>query len=143
MSEVVIDSGVAVKWYVLEPHSAEARRVLAEYRAGRLSLLAPEFIYAEFGNILWKKQAFQGFSSADAQDIVDEFRTQVALPLTSTADLLDDAYRIAVAHKRTVYDSLYLALSVRAGCRFVTADEKLANAVGAHFANVIWLAHWP
>jgi predicted nucleic acid-binding protein len=143
VNELVIDSGVAVKWFAPEPHSAEARRILTEYRAGHWSVLVPEFIYAEFGNIMWKKQAFQSFDPADARRIVDEFRTQYVLTPTSTADLLDDAYRIAVAHKRTVYDSLYIALSVRAGCQFVTADEKLVNAVGAHFANVIWLANWP
>jgi predicted nucleic acid-binding protein len=143
MTPLVLDSGVAVKWFVAEPHAAEAGRVFDEYLAGNLTLLAPDFIYAEFGNILWKKQAFQGYNPADAQRIVDEFRTQITLTLASTADLLDDAYRIAVAHKRTVYDSLYLALGVRAGCRSVTADEKLVNAVGAHFANVVWLAKRP
>jgi predicted nucleic acid-binding protein len=143
MSELVLDSGVAVKWFVLEPHSAEARRILAEYRTGNWSFLAPDFIYAEFGNILWKKQAFQGFNPTDAENIVGEFRTQIVFTLTSTAELLEDAYRLAVAHKRTVYDALYLALSLRAGCQFVTADEKLVNAIGPHFPNVVLLANWP
>lgn len=143
MTPLVLDSGVAVKWFVAEPYAAEAGRVFDEYLAGNLALLAPDFIYAKFGNVMWKKQAFQGFNPADAQRVVGEFRTRIALTLTSAADLLDDAYRIAVARKRTVYDSLYIALSVRAGCRFVTADEKLANAVGATFSNVVWLANWP
>jgi len=143
MDDLVIDSGVAVKWYVLEQYSAEARRIFAEYRNGKLTLLEPDFIYAEFGNIMWKKQAFQGFDPLDAANIVDEFRTSVTLTLTSTKELLDDAYRLAVTHKRTVYDMLYLALSLRAGCQFVTADEKLVNAVGAAFPNIVWLANWP
>jgi predicted nucleic acid-binding protein len=92
---------------------------------------------------MWKKQTFQGFDPADAEDIGGEFRTQIAFTLTSTAALLEDAYRLAVAHKRTVYDSLYLALSLRAGCQFVTADEKLVNALGASFPQVVWLANWP
>jgi len=143
MEDLVIDSGVAVKWYVLEQNSAEARRIFSEYRNGNLTLLAPDFIYAEFGNIMWKKQAFQNFDPLDAANIVDEFRVYVTLTLTSTKELLDDAYRLAVAHKRTVYDMLYLALSLRAGCQFVTADEKLVNAIGSAFPNVIWLANWP
>lgn len=143
MDDLVIDSGVAVKWYVLEQYTAEARRIFAEYRNGKLTLLEPDFIYAEFGNIIWKKQAFQGFDPIDAVNIVDEFRTSVSLTLTSTKDLLDEAYRLAAAHKRSVYDMLYLALSLRAGCQFVTADEKLVNAVGAAFPNIVWLANWP
>jgi predicted nucleic acid-binding protein len=143
MTNLVIDSGVAVKWFVDEPYSAEAMRIFDEYLAGNLFLLAPDFVYAEFGNIFWKKQALQGFNPADAARIVGDFRANITITLTSTFDLLNDAYRLAVAHKRTVYDSLYLALSLRAGCQFVTADERFVNAVGAQFSNVIRLADWP
>jgi len=141
--ELVVDSSVAVKWYVDEQHSTEARRILADYKAGSLILLAPDLIYAEFGNIMWKKRTFQGFNPNDAERIVKRFRAQSVFSLTSTADLVEDAYRLAVAHRRTVYDSLYLALSLRAGCQFVTADEKLVNAIGSAFPHVVWLANWP
>ncbi len=143
MTNLVIDSGVAVKWFVDEPYSAEAERIFDEYLAGRLFLIAPDFVYAEFGNIIWKKQTLQGFNPVDAVKIVGDFRTQVMITLTSDADLLDDAYRLAVAHKRTVYDMLYLALSLRENCQFVTADERMVNAIGAKFPNVIRLANWP
>ena len=143
MSVLVLDSGVIVKWFVAEPYSAEARRIFAEYRAGRLSLIAPDFIHAEFGNIVWKKQPHQGFNPMDAADIIFDFRTRIRITLTSDADLLDDAYRLAVTHKRTVYDMLYLALSLREGCQFVTADERLANAIGGQFPNIVRLADWP
>jgi len=106
-------------------------------------LLAPDFIYAEFGNIIWKKQTLQGFNPTDAAKVVADFRTQVTITLTSAADLLDDAYRLAVAYKRTVYDMLYLALSLRENCQFVTADDRLVNAIGSHFPNVVRLADWP
>jgi len=143
MTDLVIDSGVAVKWFVDEPYSAEAMRIFDEYLAGRLFLLAPDFIYAEFGNIIWKKQTLQGFNPTDAAKVVADFRTQVTITLTSAADLLDDAYRLAVAYKRTVYDMLYLALSLRENCQFVTADDRLVTAIGSHFPNVVRLADWP
>ncbi len=143
MTELIVDSSVAVKWFVDETHSTEARRILADYRTGALSFLAPDLVYAEFGNIMWKKQAFQGFDPNDAEFIVKEFRSQIAFTLVSTRDLLEEAYRLAVTHQRAVYDMLYLALSLRAGCQFVTADEKLVNAIGSVFPNVVWLANWP
>lgn len=141
MEEVVTDSGVAVKWFLEEPYQDEARNILQERRAGRLRLLAPDLIHAEFGNIVWKKHIFQGLSETDAETALMLFRA-VPLTITPAKDLLDEAYRLAVAHRRTVYDSLYLALSLRAGCRFVTADEKFATAVGSTFPNVVWLANW-
>ena len=62
--------------------------------------------------------------------------------LTPTADLLSEAFRLAIAHERTVYDALYLALSVREQCPYVTADEKLVNAIRTAFPNVVWVANW-
>lgn len=141
MANLVVDSSVAVKWFVVEPYSAEARKILDEYQAGSISFLAPDLINAEFGNIIWKKHTLQGLAAADAQRIIDEFRA-LQFTFTSTATLLDEAYRIAVKHRRTVYDSLYLALSQRENCQFVTADEKLVNAVGSPFPSLIWVANW-
>jgi predicted nucleic acid-binding protein len=142
MDSLVVDSSVAVKWFVVEPYSVEARRILDAYQNGLLSFLAPDLINAEVGNIIWKKQAFQGLDASDAKDVLGEFR-RMQFRFIPTAELLEDAYKIAVAHRRTVYDALYVALSVRENCRFVTADEKLANAVGAAFPGVVWLANWP
>jgi predicted nucleic acid-binding protein len=138
----VIDSSVAVKWFVAEPNSLEARRILVAYQNRDLSFLVPDLINAEVGNVIWKKHTLQGLDAADAQEILNQFR-RLQFTFTSTAELLDDAYKIAVAHRRTVYDALYVALSVREGCRFVTADERLANGVGAVYPDVVWLENWP
>jgi predicted nucleic acid-binding protein len=142
MENLVVDSSVVIKWFVVEPHSTEARRLLNDYQDGNLSLLAPDLLAAEIGNIVWKKQRFQGLCAADGQLIIDAFRT-LTLQFTPTAVLLDDAYRLAVAHQRTVYDALYVALSIREKCRLVTADQRLVHAVGASFPDVVWLGSSP
>jgi predicted nucleic acid-binding protein len=66
----------------------------------------------------------------------------LVIAFTPTADLLVDAYDLAITHRRTVYDSLYLSLSIREACRFVTADERLANAVSSAIPTVVWLGNW-
>jgi predicted nucleic acid-binding protein len=141
MDKIVVDSSVVIKWFMPEPYSMEARRILDAYQRDRFSLLVPDLLYAEVGNIVWKKHRFQDLAAADAQDIIDNFRMLTFL-ITPTADLLDAAYRIAVDHQRTVYDALYVALSVEEKCQFVTADEKLVNAVSSTYSNVIWVANW-
>ncbi len=142
MDKLVVDSSVAIKWFVVEPYSVESGRVLNEYQAGNFTLLAPDLLNAEFGNIVWKKQTYQGLTASDAQQIIAAFR-KLTFTFVSTADLLEDAYRLATKHQRTVYDSLYLALSLREQCRFVTADEKLVNAIQSTMPDVIWVANWP
>jgi predicted nucleic acid-binding protein len=141
MDKVVVDSSIVIKWFVVEPFSAESHRILNSYQTGALALLAPDLLYAEVGNIVWKKHKFQGLALADAQRINDEFRL-LSFSLTSTRDLLKEAYRLAVTYQRTVYDALYIALSVDKQCPFVTADEKLVNALHPALPNVIWIANW-
>ena len=142
MDKVVVYGSVAIKWFVVELHTAEALRVLDAYKAGALSLAAPEMIHAEVGNVVWKKNQFQGLATADAEKIIDLFRA-LKLELTPTAALLEDAFRLAVANQRSVYDAMYLALSVREGCPLVTADEKLVNAVGSRFPGLVLVRNWP
>lgn len=142
MANLVVDSSVAIKWFLPEPYSTEARRILDGYQTGAILFLAPDLINAEFGNIVWKKHLFQGLDATDAQTVIDEFR-KIALVHISTTVLLEEAFLLAVAHRRSVYDMLYLALSIRENCGFVTADERLVNAIGSSFPNMIWVAKWP
>lgn len=130
--KIVVDSSVVIKWFVVEPFSAESRKILDQYQAGMLALHAPDFINAEVGNIVWKKHRFQGLDLADAQQIIGAFH-QLSISLTPTNELLEEAFQLAVAHQRTVYDALYIAQSVREQCPYVTADEKLANATVQRF----------
>jgi predicted nucleic acid-binding protein len=99
-------------------------------------------VYAEVGNIVWKKHRFQGLAAEDAEEVLAAFRL-VPFVATSCAALLEEAYRLAVTHQRTVYDAMYLSLSLREHCRWVTADERIVNALGAIFPQIIWVANWP
>ena len=51
-ANVVVDSSVAIKWFLPEPNADAALRLLDGYRRGDLSFLAPDLIHAEVGNIL-------------------------------------------------------------------------------------------
>ena len=51
MNRCVIDASVAVKWFLPEIHTDAAEKWMARDAA----FLAPDLIYAEFGNVLWKR----------------------------------------------------------------------------------------
>lgn len=108
MPQVVVDSSVIIKWFVREALSDEARRVLDGYQSGALTLIAPDLLVAEIGNIVWKKVRLQGLARADAERVLDEFRS-LDIEFTPSINLLEDALKIALLHERTVYDSLYIA----------------------------------
>ena len=68
MVNMVVDSSVVIKWFVVELHSDEARKILDGYSTGEINFLAPDLMNAEVGNIIWKKDRLQNMSLEDAQD---------------------------------------------------------------------------
>ena len=124
MTDVVVDSSVALKWFVPEALSDEA----AAFLDASFTLLTPDLLFAEFGNILWKKITRGEIQPDEARDVVAALE-RVPLLVVSSSRLLAAALEIAVAYRRTVYDALYIALAVDRDCTFVTADERLARAL--------------
>lgn len=59
MPHLVVDSSVAVKWFVVEPYSTKALEILNQYREGTISFLAPDLINAEFGTSFGRSTSFK------------------------------------------------------------------------------------
>jgi predicted nucleic acid-binding protein len=123
VKSVVVDSSVALKWFVPEVLTGEAVSLLD---AG-VELLAPDLLYPEAGNILWKKVGRGEIEPRDARDILAAL-DRVPLSVVSSSLLVEAALEIALARRRTVYDALYVALAVARDSVFVTADDRLARA---------------
>src|ERR1035437_4578115 len=107
MTPLVIDASIAVKWFIPELHSINALRLLD---AG-CELLAPDLIFAEFGNVLWKKWMRKELESEVISPMLADL-SRMRLRIAPTAVLADQAADIAVTHRRSFYDSIYLALAV-------------------------------
>jgi predicted nucleic acid-binding protein len=135
MKKVVADASVVVKWFVPEIHSAAATRLLES----DIVVCAPDLIFPEFGNILWKKVRRGELTRDETDEILAAFS---ALPVEvhSSAALLAGACELALALDRTVYDSVYLALAIAQDCVLVTADAKFRAALaGSPVADHV---HW-
>lgn len=138
MSAVVIDASVAVKWFLPEPHAHAARRVL---HGGR-TLLAPDLIWAEVGNVLWKRCQRAELTLEVARQILRDFK-QFPFQTYAVKTLLDPAWDIATQCRISVYDGLYLALAIGRNCKLVTADRSFYDTVkkGPFAGSALWVAH--
>ena len=124
MSAVVVDASIAVKWFFPEPHAHEARQVLE----GRRTLLAPDLIWAEVANVLWKRLHRAEIASEVAEHILHDFK-RFPLQTYAARVLLEPAWTLAARCRISVYDGLYLALALSRKCELVTADRALVDAV--------------
>ena len=114
----VVDASVAAKWLAPEPDSPQAEALLTE------DLIVPDLLYAEVGNILWKKQLRGEMDGATAL-VGARWLLQVPLQVHSSASLLADALALALQLQHPAYACFYLALAQRMDAPLVTADRRL------------------
>ena len=127
MSTCVVDASVVAAALFPEPCTETAR---ALFISGEW-LLAPGLVHAELANVIWKRVGRSEISADEARALLGDF---LALPLvvTPTDALVETALELALRTERTVYDSLYVALALRAEAPLVTADRRLVNALRQH-----------
>lgn len=140
MIRCVVDASIAVKWFVPELHAISANRLLYE----NFELFAPDLIFPEFGNVLWKKWRRGEVTAASAYGIIKDFR-QMAMKCYNSQLFVGKAWRISERFGRSFYDSLYIALAKAQACPLVTADRKLYNALknGSLKKHVLWVEDIP
>ena len=140
MSEFVIDTSVAVKWFFPEVHDVDALRLLR----GRHDLLVPDIFFAEFGNALWKRVRRHEATPTVAARALEELGRRLFQVHPSQA-LVPLALDLAMRFDRSVYDSMYLAVAVLRHRPLVTADRRFhaALADGPLRAHLLWVADVP
>jgi predicted nucleic acid-binding protein len=118
----VVDASVIIKWYVPEGDLAAAQAL----RAPGVRLAAPDLLFVESSNILWKLVRRGEMQPAQAIAIIEKI---VASPLITYTNesLARDAIDLAMAPGVSAYDASYVALAVRLNVLCITADEKLVR----------------
>jgi|SRR5947209_259116 len=135
----VVDASVAAKWFLPEPHKEKAEKLLRDFLEEKVDLIAPDFIVAEIGSLLWKRSVLiADISSTHASESFVKFLV-IPLTLQPSPAIAAAALKIATESRHNIYDMLYVALAQQKGCEFVTADEKLVNKLSGKFPYICWL----
>ena len=121
----VVDASVAVKWFADEPLFNKARELQQH------SLAAPDLIFAEVANVMWKLWR-KGVLTDAHYAARGEALKDAPLVVTPVRDLLASAMRLARELDHPVYDCFYLALAIREGCPAITVDQPFAAAAAGH-----------
>lgn len=130
---LVVDASVALKWFVEEPGSAEARRLWRQTP----DLAAPDILVAEVCNAAWKKVRRAELVPAHATAIARRLARGV-LTYSRSEALAGRATAIALELDHPVYDCLYLALAEAQASVVVTADRRLTTRLeGSSWSGLV------
>ncbi len=125
IAQAVVDASIAVKWVVQEPGSERARLL----SAARLE--APDLLWIECANILWKKVRLGDLRRLDAFECL-KLLLEAPVVLAAGRELLEPALRLSLELEHPVYDCLYVALAQRRNVPLITADRKLVLSARRH-----------
>lgn len=125
---------MAVKWFTPEVLQAEAQSL----RTLTNELISVDYTIVEVASALVRKTHAGIYRDAalaeDLRALTDFMDYYLA------TDLLGPASRVAIAHHRSVYDSLYVALALQESCQLVTADQRLYNSLSNVYpGTLLWL----
>ncbi len=135
MKPLVVDGSVTLKWFFPEVHHQAARRLIRHP-----ALLAPDLVYGEVANAVWKKCRRGELTPADGEAMIADI-LRAPLGAVPSSRLLPSAWVIARRFDRTIYDALYVAIAEARDCRLVTADRRLYNALtgGPLRKHLMWI----
>ena len=132
---VVVDASMAVKWVLPEEGHAEAMRLLERYRNEDATLIAPHLLLAEAGNTFWKLARRGILTEAQATAAFHHLLENSPI-LMESSRIASSALQLALAHRQTLYDCLYLALALDQQCDLVTADRRFFGGIHLAFPFV-------
>ncbi len=125
---VVVDPGVAIKWFVEEPLRPQARSLLVNRR----ELIAPDILIAGVADLAWRKAASGEIAAEQATSIV----RNIALPAFISAfvespRLRNRAFALALQCGQPVHDCFYAACAEAASAPLISTDEAFLQALQA------------
>ena len=139
---VVVDASVTILLFVDEPQSPNAWKLfwrLAE--PDPLPFFAPDLMYVECANILWKYNQRFGYGPRQAQKNLEEL-AKLQIESVPTRGLCLKAYALAQKQGVTAYDACYVVLAQELGCPLITMDQGLVEKIPPAIAAVRRLSEY-
>jgi predicted nucleic acid-binding protein len=125
---LTIDASTAAKWQLSdEPEAEQARLMLHDYVQEHVTFIVPSIWHYEVANVvnkavsterLTEEERAMAFQALQALDIA-------IVPFPTPAE----AYRLTRTYRRSIYDSLYLAVAQSHQLDLWTGDRRLYNAM--------------
>jgi predicted nucleic acid-binding protein len=126
--EALLDTSVAVKWFVPEEDSEKALSLRRAQEDRELQLYAPEVLLMELANALRYSSEFSAGEIIEALETLFELNI---LLMPFSLDALNLAVTLSMEHDLAVYDAYFLALAQALEIPLITADRRMLSRLTA------------
>jgi predicted nucleic acid-binding protein len=123
MNPYVLDTSVAVAWYLEEAFSPSARVWQEKMMKGKAVLLVPSLHHWEFANVLRTLVLRREISGSLAREI---YELHLEAPLERAEPEEGQVLEAAFEYGATAYDAVYIALALARGIPLITAERTTA-----------------
>ena len=121
--DALLDTSVAVKWFVTEEDSERAADLQQAHLRDDLQLHAPDILLMESANAL----RYAGLSEERILQDLETFSALGIEIIPFSIDILNSAVNLSLEHDLAVYDSYFLALAQAMEIPLITADRKMLS----------------
>jgi len=120
LSTLVLDTSVAVAWYLPEEFASEARAYRDRLLAGRLQLIVPSLHYWELANVL---RTYVRRDEIEADLASEIFELHLDAPLEVAEPDRRRVLATALEYDATAYDAVYITLALEHEIPLLTAER--------------------
>jgi predicted nucleic acid-binding protein len=126
MNTYVLDTSVAVGWYLDEAFSPSARTWQEKMMKGKIVLLVPSLHYWEFANVLRTLVQRREIPEPLAREV---YELHLDAPLEKAEPDEKQVLDVAFEYGATAYDAVYISLSLSRGVPLITAERTTTSWV--------------
>ena len=116
----VLDTSVAIAWYLPESFSAPARHWQRMLLEGKAELYAPSLHYWEFANVL---RTHARRAELDFDTACEIYNLHIEAPILPVEPRRDSLLQLALDYDSTAYDAVYLAICIEMDVPLLTAER--------------------
>lgn len=125
--DALLDTSVAVKWFVAEVDSGKALDLQQAHLRDDLQLHASDILLLESANAL----RYAGLSEERILQDLETFSALGVEIIPFSIDVLNSAVSLSLEHDLAVYDAYFLALAQAMEIPLITADRKMLSRLTA------------
>jgi len=120
MNQYVLDTSVAVAWYLEETFSPAARRWQEQLLSGRVQLVVPPLHYWEFANVLRILVRRRELTKSLA---LETYELHLDAPLERSEPDERSVLDTAMEFDATAYDAVYICMCISRSIPLITAEK--------------------